>query len=408
MDPRAGMRHLLVHYNEIALKGKNRRSFEELLVESLRRALRGLGFRRVQRVQGRLLVEFRDEIQWEETRRRLARTFGISHFARARRVELDLDALRAGLAELVDLVEPGSVRTFAVHSRRSDKSFPLNSMELNRELGRFVKERTGLEVDIESPELPIYVYLLPGEAFLALDRSPGPGGLPAGAAGKVVCLISGGIDSPVAAERMMRRGCDVVFVHFHSFPHTSAASIEKARRIVEVLRRDRGPARLYLVPFAELQRRIVAACPEPYRVLLYRRFMMRAAEALAGREGALALVTGESLGQVASQTLQNLASIEAAVSLPVLRPLVGYDKQEIVREAERIGTFETSIGPHDDCCGFLMPRNPATRARPADLLAAESPFETAREVEALLAAAEVVEVPLEPGRTEPAAVPASG
>ena len=391
MDSPEPMRHLLVHYNEIALKGKNRRFFEQKLVEALRRGLRGLGFERVRRLYGRLLVEFRQEIPWEEARRRLSRIFGVSHFARARPAPLDLEGISANLVQALTPI-PAGVRSFAVFTRRPNKSFPLNSMELNRRLGQFIKDRTGWAVSLESPDLPIYVYILQGEAFVTFERCPGPGGLPAGASGKVACLISGGIDSPVAASRMMRRGCTVEFIHFHSYPHTSAASVDKAKQIVDFLLRDRGAARLHLIPFADLQRRIVVECPAPYRVLLYRRFMMRAAEAIARREGALALVTGESLGQVASQTLENLTSIESAVSMPVLRPLVGMDKEEIVEEARGIGTFEISIQPHDDCCGFLMPHNPATRTSPQDLDEAERHFDLESEVAALVGGAEMVEI----------------
>ena len=390
MDPSASMRHLLVHYNEIALKGKNRRSFEEMLLRSLRHALDGLGWKRTRRLPGRLLVEFHGDIPWDEVRARVSRVHGVSHFARARKAALELEAVKAVLSESL-APPPEDVRAFAIVTHRPNKSFPLRSIEVNRELGAFVQARTGWKVSLDAPDLPIHVYLLEAESFVAFDRQPGPGGLPAGVAGKVLCLISGGIDSPVAAERMMRRGAGVDFVHFHSFPHTSAASIEKTRDMVEALLRFRGRARLSLVPFADLQRRIVALCPPPYRILLYRRFMLRAAEAIARRDGALALATGESLGQVASQTLENLAAIEDAVSIPILRPLIGMDKLEIVREAERIGTFAISTRPHDDCCGFLMPRNPATRASAADLRAAEAPFDAAAEVEALLRSAEAVE-----------------
>src|ERR1041385_5461854 len=369
MDPSTSMRHLLVHYNEIALKGKNRRTFEEKLLGSLRHALSGLGWKRTKRLSGRLLVEFEGDIPWEEARARVARVHGVSHFGRARRTPLDLDSVQAVIGEAL-AEPPQGVQSFAMVTHRPNKSFPHRSIDVNRALGAFVQGRTGWTVCLDAPDLPIHVYLLDSEAFVSFDRVPGPGGLPAGVAGKVLCLISGGIDSPAAAERMMRRGASVDFLHFHSFPHTTSASIEKTKETVEALLLYRGGARLTLVPFADLQRRIVASCPSPYRILLYRRFMMRAGEAIARRDGALALVTGDSLGQVASQTLENMAAIEDAGTLPVLRPLIGMDKLEIVREAERIGTFSISIKPHDDCCGFLMPRNPATRATAEELRAA--------------------------------------
>ncbi len=386
------MRHVLVNYNEIALKGKNRHFFEEKLVSALRLALSGLGFRKVKRLQGRIMIEFREDVPWEETRSRLARVFGVSHFAPARPTPLDMDALRAAVAEEIDAAPRGEVRSFAVETRRAHKGFPLSSMEINRDLGKFVQEKTGWRVSIDSPDLPIYVYVLPGEIFFAFDRQGGAGGLPTGVAGKVACLISGGIDSPVAAHRVLRRGCTIEYVHFHSFPFTSAASVEKALELVSCLQKHRGAARVHMVGLAELQRKIVTLCRSSYRVLLYRRFMMRVAEAIAVREGALALATGESLGQVASQTLENLAAIEAAISMPVLRPLAGFDKLEIVNEARKIGTFAISTVPHDDCCGYLMPPNPATRAKAEDLDDAERVLDVGAEVEALVAAAETVEV----------------
>jgi tRNA uracil 4-sulfurtransferase len=390
----APLRHLLVHYNEIALKGRNRRFFEEKLVDALRIALWGQGWKRVKRLFGRLLVEFEEgvEIAWEEVRLRVSRVFGVSNFSPALLAPLDIEKIEAVLGEALESVAGTGPRSFAIVARRPNKSFPLNSSEVGRRLGRMVQERTGWTVSLDAPDLPIHVYILDTEAFISFDRTAGPGGMPAGTAGKVLCLISGGIDSPVAALRLLRRGAIVDYVHFHSFPHTSAASIDKVKETVAAIQLHRGRSLLHVVPFADLQRRIVASCPEPLRVLLYRRFMMRTAEAIARREGALALVTGESLGQVASQTLENLAAIERAVSLPVLRPLIGMDKLEIVREAQENGTFEISIRPHEDCCGFLMPKNPATRSTAEELAAAEGPFDAKAEVEALLAAAEVVEI----------------
>jgi len=392
METINSMHLLLVHYNEIALKGKNRRFFEDKLIAALRRGLSGLGWKRVRRLYGRLLVEFHGSIPWESVRGRVSRICGVSHFTRALRTSLDIESIQEGLENCLASVPADRVKSFAIYSKRPNKMFPLNSMELNRIMGQFVKDQTGWAVSLDDPDLPIYLYILEAGAFLAFDRVPGPGGLPSGVSGKVACLISGGIDSPVAAERMMRRGCIIDFIHFHSFPHTSSSSIDKTRKIVEDLVRYRGRSTLYLVPFAELQRKIVAQCPPPYRVLLYRRFMLRTAEAIARRCGAQALVTGESLGQVASQTLENLISIDRAVSIPILRPLMGWDKLEIMREAESIGTYQTSIEPHDDCCGFLMPRKPATHSSPEDLAAAENLLDVDGEVEQLLKSIEVVEL----------------
>ena len=255
-------------------------------------------------------------------------------------------------------------------------------------------EQKGWKVSLDTPELPIDVYIVEDAAYVAFRRDAGPGGMPHGTAGPVGCLLSGGIDSPVAAYRMIRRGCAPIFVHFHSAPFTDEASQEKVIDLARHLMRYKRAAPLYLVPFAELQRRIVAETKPAYRVILYRRFMMRCAERIAISHGARALVTGEALGQVASQTLENLATIDDVTTIPVLRPLIGFDKLEIVREAERIGTFETSIEPHDDCCSFLMPQNPATHTRPSDLEKAEADFDIDIdiEIEKLVEAAEKIEV----------------
>ncbi|MGH9361001.1 MAG: tRNA sulfurtransferase, partial [Thermoanaerobaculia bacterium] len=245
MKCESGPRHVLIHYNEIALKGRNRRAFEERLIAGVQRALAGLPVARVKRLYGRILAEFSGEIPWDEARPRLARVFGVAHFGRAYDAPCGLEAIREALSSALADMARGGNRSFAIVSRRPDKGFPLNSMELNRELGRFVQERTGWKVSLDAPDLPIYVWVLHDAAFIALERCAGAGGLPARSGGRVVCLISGGIDSPVAAHRMMRRGCEPIFIHFHSFPHTSRASIDKVKAIVAALLRDRGWAFLH-------------------------------------------------------------------------------------------------------------------------------------------------------------------
>jgi thiamine biosynthesis protein ThiI len=258
-----------------------------------------------------------------------------------------------------------------VTARRAYKAFPLTSQQLNEALGSFVLKRFPVRVDLKHPDLTLYLEILPTEAFLYLERVPGPGGLPVGVAGRVMALVSGGIDSPVAAYRMMRRGCLVSFVHFHGAPFLDRRTQEKVREIVKLLTRFQYGSHLILIPFGEVQQEVVVNAPAPYRVLLYRRLMGRIAEHLAGLEGATALVTGESLGQVASQTLENLTVIEEAVKMPVLRPLVGMDKEEISAEAREIGTYEISIQPDQDCCTLFVPRHPATRATMEEIRRAE-------------------------------------
>jgi tRNA uracil 4-sulfurtransferase len=281
------------------------------------------------------------------------------------------------------LIEGHEFPSFRITARRAFKTYPLTSVELNRALGAFVREHVPTtRVDLDTPALNIHIEVLPAETFVSVDRAPGPGGLPVGASGTVAALLSGGIDSPVAAWRMMKRGCRVVFVHFHSVPYLPATSQAKARALVEQLTEWQYDSRLHLVPFGEIQREVVLSVPPPARVVVYRRLMVRIAEALARGTGAQALVTGESLGQVASQTLENIARIDEAAAMPILRPLIGMDKLEITDEARRLGTFDISIEPDADCCSLFVPRHPATRMSVGEARAAESRLDLERLVAA--------------------------
>ena len=356
--------HVVVHYAEIALKGRNRPRFEQLLRRQLRRVLTPLGCRDVRSLYGRLLVELPAGVDFGEVSRRIEQVFGVAYFSRASMLEPTLEELRRGVDALVD---QASFETFGVRVRRADKKHPWTSSELCRELGARIVERTGKKVDLSNPELWVELHLLSEEAILLWQKLPGPGGLPVGSAGRAVSLISGGIDSPVASHRMLKRGLELVYVHFHSAPYTSAASQYKVRDLVAHLAALQGPTSLYQIPFGEIQQTLVREAPAEPRIILYRRFMLRVAEAIAETERALALVTGDSLGQVSSQTLANLDTVGRATSLPLLRPLVGMDKIEIIEAAERIGTYEISIEPDEDCCSYLMPRKPATWTRPDSL-----------------------------------------
>jgi len=251
----------------------------------------------------------------------------------------------------------------------------MTSPEIERALGAFVQAATGWPVDLTSPDLTLHVLVDEQGLFVWTRRVPGPGGLPVGVGGRATCMISGGIDSPVAAWLMMKRGMHLDFVHFHSVPRTDPASLEKVVDLVKILIRYQGPARLAMVPLLQIQEQVAARCPPELRVLLYRRFMLRLAERATLRFKSDAIITGESLGQVASQTIQNLRAVEAVASMPVLRPLISFDKPEIIARARRIGTYETSILPHFDCCSFLLPDNPATRSTAAELEDGEAGLE---------------------------------
>lgn len=248
-------------------------------------------------------------------------------------------------------------------------------MEVARDVGAAVCEETGKKVSLEDPDITVYLELLSKEVYYAINKIQGPGGMPVGVSGKVACLISGGIDSPVAAYRMIKRGCRALFIHFSGRPLVSRASEEKVRELVQMLTQYQYYSRLYVVPFGEIQREIVAQAPAPYRIVMYRRLMVRIAGELAGRERCWGLVTGDSLGQVASQTPENLSVIEETAELPILRPLIGMDKIEITDQAQRIGSFATSIEPDQDCCSLFTPPHPSTRTRIDDIRKVEQGFD---------------------------------
>jgi tRNA uracil 4-sulfurtransferase len=376
---------IVVRYHEIALKGRNRRFFVEKLAENLRRATADLGGVSVQILPGRLAVRLPDEVGWDEARERIRSVFGIANFSRAHETPPDLERLKAAA---IESLRGASFASFRVTTRRSDKSFPKNSLAIDRELGAAIQGATGMKVDLSHPELTVLVEVLRGRILFSFEKQAGLGGFPVGSSGRVLALLSGGIDSPVAAWRMMKRGCRVLPVHFHAFPLQDRTTIDKVRELARILTRYQFRTRLLLVPFAPVQQAIVASCPAPLRVVLYRRFMVRIAETLAAPRRARALVTGESLGQVASQTLDNIAVIDEAAQGPILRPLVGMDKEEITAEARRIGTFEVSTLPDQDCCQLYVPRSPATAATLAEVREAESRLELPSLVSSAAAAAE--------------------
>jgi tRNA uracil 4-sulfurtransferase len=363
------MNSIVVHYQEIALKGKNRPWFLSRLVRNLRGAVADLDVRAVRPLMGRIEVELGPGATREEVGDRIRRTFGVANFSYAARTRLDLYVLTGQiLRELRDR----TCQSFRVSVRRADKRFPMISPEVEREVGGRIKSARGWKVDLENAELVVHIELLAAEAFYFFGKERGPGGLPTGTAGRVACLLSGGIDSPVAAHRMMRRGCSVTFVHFHSYPILSRASQDKARQLVTLLTQWQQRSRLYLVPFGDIQQQVVLAVPAPMRVVVYRRLMIRIAEQIARARGAQALVTGEVVGQVASQTLENLAVIGNVAALPIFQPLIGMDKEEITAEATKLGSYPISIIPDQDCCTLFTPRHPQTRARLAQVESAEA------------------------------------
>ena len=354
------MTSVLVHYSEVALKGKNRSWFVGRLVRQIHGALAGLSVKEVRTPIGRIEVVLGRDETLPEVLDRLKRVFGIHNYSVASHVPRDFE----GMAEaIVSRLPPKEAATsFRVFVRRADQKFDVPSPDLARDLGSRVWTARGWKVDLEHADLVIRVEIIPGGAYCSMGRELGAGGLPTGTGGRLVALLSGGIDSPVAAWRMMRRGCYVTFVHFHSAPFLSNVSQEKVRKLAEVLTRYQLRSKLYLVPFGELQRQVTLSVPGDLRVIVYRRLMLRIAQRIARDVRARALVTGDVVGQVASQTLDNMTTIDRASHMTILRPLVGMDKEEIIATAQKLGTFDISIIPDQDSCTLFTPRHPETHA----------------------------------------------
>lgn len=379
------MHQFTVHYHELALKGGNRGNFERTLRDNVRTALKPLGACKVRSLAGRILVE--TDADPDAAVARAARVCGVAHVMRIERYPRELD--RVGAA-VVERFAGADVKNFRISTKRADKSFPLTSPEVDREIGAIVHEATGLPVRLNGSDMEVFVSVQKDEILVGFEKVPGPGGLPVGTGGRVAVLMSGGIDSPVAAWRMMKRGCRCDLVHFHSYPLVDRTTQEKARDLAEVLNVWQFSTRLHLVPLSEIQAQVRVNCPDRLRVILYRRFMMRLAERIARRRRCGALVTGESLGQVASQTLENLGTVDAVTPMPIFRPLIGMDKQEIVTDAQRLGTYDISIQPDQDCCQLFIPRHPATRARPHEAAEAEAALDVETLVQTALDGVEIV------------------
>ena len=358
-----------IHYAEVGLKGKNRVFFEKRLANNIKLALRGTGYAEVERLHDRILVHLGQHADIAEIKQRLHQVMGIAHFELSCRTEADIAAIKTAALRQIQRLPCESLK---VETKRADKTFPFTSPQVSAEVGGYLIKETGARADMHNPDIICWIKITHNAAYISTEKNQGIGGLPVGVSGKVLVMLSGGIDSPVAAWQMIKRGAKAVFIHFYSYPYTDKASLEKVIEIAEILAVSNYRSTVYLVPFADLQQTIVAETPAPFRVLLYRRMMTRIAQRVAARVDAEALVTGESLAQVASQTLTNLRTIEAIAEIPILRPLIGEDKAEIIEKAQRIGTFDVSTRPHQDCCSLFVPKHPATRASLTELADAES------------------------------------
>lgn len=412
---------IIIHYAEIALKGDNRREFENKLVENIRHVLKDLKYEKIKRISGRILIYLESETKVIDFSSALNYVFGISHFSFGVEVKADIEEIEKSLLEtlknelrhkfpavMVSLSNHDTLRqaqgdiaqgdkykvTFRITARRADKNFPLTSDEINYKVGEYIFEKSGLglKVNLKKPDINCFIEIIENKALIYFEKIPALGGLPAGTSGKVLSLISSGFDSPVASWHLIKRGARVDFIHFHSYPRTGKESINNVKDIVQILNRYQIASNLYLVPLLDIQREIFSKCEQKYRILLYRRFMMKIAEYITGEIRAGALVTGESLGQVASQTLENIRVTDDAVSLPVFRPLIGMDKIEIINEAKKIGTYEISSQPYEDCCSLFTPLHPATKARLQDVKFEESKLDSEKLIKEAIEKMEKVEI----------------
>jgi thiamine biosynthesis protein ThiI len=361
---------IVAHYHEVGLKGRNRDFFEGTLARNLKRAMRGSGYKRVRRGFGRIVTDFYPDNDIAAAAERASKVFGVAYVGVGRRVDPDMDAI-SGAA--FDLLKRKTFDSFAVRARRTYSTFASSSHDINVEIGQRIKDATQARVDLARPDVTVHIELFANSGITYTDRIEGPGGLPTGTSGRMIALLSGGIDSPVAAWRIMRRGAEVELLHFHGQPFTDPSSSRQASELADSLAGWHLKTTLHLVPLADAQREIVAAAPSSLRVVLYRRAMFRIAAALAEQREASALVTGDSLGQVASQTIENLNTVDDAVrGVQILRPLVGLDKLEIMTSARQIGTYDISSRKYQDCCVLFEPRAPATKATVDEVVEAES------------------------------------
>ena len=377
---------LLVRYGEVFLKGQNRPFFLRKLVDHVKAAVQEV-HGHVWLSEGRIYVS--DYTDQDEAIRRVSRVFGVHSVSPA--IEMEKDSFEAICAQAAKMMEK-KTGTFKVLAKRSDKRYPMDSPTIMREAGGYILEHVPhLAVDVNHPdhEITIEIRKL---AYLSVDRTMAVSGMPMGTNGKACLLLSGGIDSPVAGFMIAKRGVELCCVHYHSFPYTSERAKEKVLELARILSEYCGKMRVYIVPFTEIQMQIHEKCPENFTTLIMRRYMMRIAEILANKDGAQALITGESIGQVASQTMEALGCTDEVVSMPVFRPCVGMDKSEIIERAEKIGTMETSSLPYEDCCTVFTPKHPATHPRKELVRRAEEKLDTKALIDAAIEGTEVVEI----------------
>ncbi len=377
------MQYIICHYSEIALKGNNRRFFEEQLIENIKRVLNKEFYFFIKRISGRIIIKLDQQglKEKQQIEKRLKFVFGISSFSFCYEVNQDLQSINKGA---LSALKEQSFKKFKVKTQRSNKNFNLSSQQVNEKVGEHILNNfKNIEVSLKNPDIIIFIEIVEKYAFVYIEKIKSHGGLPTGISGKAISLLSGGIDSPVASFLAMTRGIKVIFVHFHSYPETSQNSLDKVKEIVEKLSLYQGQSKLYLVPISKVQREIVLKIPEKLRIIFYRRIMLTIAKEIALKEKAKVLFTGDSIGQVASQTIENISAIEYNLNMPVIRPLACQDKDSIIKKSKEIGVFDISILPHDDCCSRFLPRRPETKAKIEEVLQQEKKIdinETAKQL----------------------------
>lgn len=385
---------ILVKYGEIILKGLNRSKFESMLLRNIRQAIGFIEDIHIWVKQAVIYIDVPEQEQIDIVIERLSKVFGIVSITRAGVIDKNLETIKKGAYDYCNDVLEKDV-TFKVEAKRSDKSFPYNSIEIGQHIGGYLHDCcTGAVVDVHHPDITIRVEVREQAAYVYCQekRIPGQGGMPIGSGGKATLLLSGGIDSPVAGHMIAKRGVEINAVNFFSFPYTSERAKEKVMELASILAQYTSKVNLYIVPFTEIQLQIRDKCREDQMTLLMRRFMMRIAERIAEQTGTRALITGESVGQVASQTLAALHVTNSVVNMPVLRPLIGMDKSEIIERAHQIGTFETSILPYEDCCTVFTPKHPETNPRLDMIEKSESHLDFDRLIEEALNGVEMIEI----------------
>lgn len=362
---------ILLKYGEISLKGLNRPMFEKQLLANVAKALAPMGKFSIRKSQSTVYVEpLGDDIDMQAATERLSKVFGIVNICPAAKCQKTIEDIERTTLECLSQIDLNG-KTFKVEAKREDKQFPMNSPQLCRHMGAVILKNTeGLSVDVHNPDILVQIEIRK-EAFIFTQKVSGAGGMPVGTAGRAALLLSGGIDSPVAGWMISKRGVVLDAVHFHSHPYTSDRAKEKVIELAKIMTQYTGPIRLHIVPFTDIQLDIIDKCPKNYLTIIMRRLMMRIAEKIARESGAMALITGESIGQVASQTMESLVVTDNAVDMPVFRPCIGMDKEEIVTISKKIDTYETSILPYEDCCTIFVPKHPKTKPSISEIQEAE-------------------------------------